>query len=117
MASAFFRSRWAAALFLFGGAALIGFGYNSRPLLIIGLIILFFVGFPLYNYFSFKGLCQSTEGKGVLATFWRSMVPFYGFIVYDPLEEEDSQARYGMHVEQRRKDRAARRAALRPPPS
>ena len=124
MASAFFRSRWAAVAFVAAGlitmfliAPNVSPGMRM-PVFLFGML-LWIASFPLYNYFSFKGLCQITEGKGVWATAWRSFINviptfgLYGFAVYDPLEEEDAQSRYSAERERRRTERAARRAALR----
>ena len=118
MASAFFRSRWAAVAFLVGGIIAMNVGWKSRPLFYSGLLM-WLASFPLYSYFSFKGMCQVTGGKGVWATTWRTflnVIPtfgLYGFLVYDPLDEEEAQMQYDEARKRRREERRALREGLR----
>lgn len=118
MASAFFRSRWAAVAFLVIGISLMTVGWSSRPLFYSGLL-LWLASFPLYNYFSFKGMCQVTGGKGVWATTWRTTLNvfpcfgLYGFAVYDPLDEEEAQFQFDQMRARRREARKALREKLR----
>ena len=124
MASAFFRSRWAAVAFLVGGIITMFYvapSFSSPsvgiPALVVGLLM-FLAAFPLYNYFTFKGMCQASDGKGVWGTMWRTAVNgftlgLYGFIVYDPLDEEEAQMRYDEARKRRREERRALRENLR----
>lgn len=120
MASAFFRSRWAAVAFLVGGIITMFYvapSFGGIPTFVVGLLM-FLAAFPLYNYFTFKGMCQVSEGTGVFGTMWRTAVNaftlgLYGFIVYDPLDEEEAQVRYDQMRARRREERNALREKLR----